>query len=105
MPLLLTTVQVFGLVLSTIHVSVNDLASAPGAFVGPGRGPVYGTRAHSAFRAEVEALRRSNLRAEVSYKNGTPVRYGTKGSVRLDVVEGPIDAPIAVYDFKTVAHD
>jgi len=84
--------------------TADDLTSAAArarATVGPGRGPVYGTRAHSAFRAEVEALGRGNLSTEVSYLNGRVVPYGTRGSVRLDVVEGPLNAPTAIFDFKT----
>jgi hypothetical protein len=65
------------------------------------RGPVYGTRAHTAFAEEVNALGRSDLSTEVSYMNGRIVPYGTKGSVRLDVVEGSPTAPTAVYDLKT----
>lgn len=84
--------------------TADELASAAGrarATVGPGRGPVYGTRAHSAFRAEVEALGNPNLSTEVSYLKGQVVPYGTRGSVRLDVVEGPLTSPTAIYDFKT----
>lgn len=62
---------------------------------------MYGTQAHSAFRAEVAALGRGNLSTEVSYLNGRVVPYGTRGAVRLDVVEGPLNAPTAVFDFKT----
>jgi hypothetical protein len=29
------------------------------------------------------------------------VTRGTRGSVRLDVVEGPLTAPTAIYDLKT----
>lgn len=29
------------------------------------------------------------------------VKYGTKGSVRADAVEGPIDNPTVIYDLKT----
>jgi len=69
--------------------------------VGPGRGSVYGTRVHSAFEVEVNALGKGNIHTEVSYLNGQIVPYGTKGSVRLDVVNGPVNAPISVYDLKT----
>jgi hypothetical protein len=69
--------------------------------VGPGSGPVYGTTVHTAFRAEVKALGNSKLAAEQSYLNGVNVKYGTPGSVRLDVVEGPVNNPTAVFDLKT----
>jgi hypothetical protein len=69
--------------------------------IGPGRGPVYGTKVHSAFEREVNALGKNDVHTEVSYLNGQVVPYGTKGSVRLDVVNGPVNAPTAVYDLKT----
>ena len=71
--------------------------------VGEGSGSVYGTAAHSAFKAGVEALGNANLRTEVSYLNGEVVRYGTPGSVRLDVVEYAADGRtiLGVYDLKT----
>jgi len=56
---------------------------------------------HSAFESKVQGLGRANLNTEVSYMNGNLVRRGTKGSVRLDVVEGDPWSPTAVYDLKT----
>jgi len=56
---------------------------------------------HSAFQAEVEALGRTDLTPEVSYRNGEIVKRGTSGSIRLDVVEGPVKTPTAIYDLKT----
>jgi hypothetical protein len=49
----------------------------------------------------VRALGRSDLHTEVNYLNGRPVSGNTRGSVRLDVVEGPLDNPAAIYDLKT----
>ena len=49
----------------------------------------------------MEGLGNSNLSTEVSYMNGQVVSYGTKGSIRVDVVEGSADAPSAAYDLKT----
>ena len=68
--------------------------------VGPGRGSTYGTQVHSAFEEEVAALGR-DVHTEVSYLNGRVVPRGTMGSVRLDLVKGPLGAPTAVYDLKT----
>jgi RHS repeat-associated protein len=82
----------------------DDLAGAASrarAAVGEGSGPVYGTRVHTAFESEVNSLGNSSLSTEVSYLNGQVVPRGTPGSVRLDVVNGPLDAPLAVYDLKT----
>lgn len=69
--------------------------------VGSGRGPVYGTKVHSAFEPEVKALGRNNLAVEQSYLNGELVPRGTRGSVRADVIEGPLYSPTAIYDLKT----
>jgi hypothetical protein len=84
--------------------TADDLAAAAdraGQTMGPGSGPAYGTKFHSEFETEVNALGNANLSTEVSYLNGLVVLRGTAGSVRLDVVEGPLDAPTAVYDLKT----
>jgi hypothetical protein len=45
---------------------------------------------------------RLDLSPEVQYKNVLPYESGdgVKGSVRLDVVKGPVSAPTAVYDSK-----
>lgn len=42
-----------------------------------------------------------NLTTEQSYLNGNLVSCGTPGSVRLDVVEGPLDSPKCCYDPET----
>lgn len=66
----------------------DELAGGAGravSTVGLGRAAAYGTRAHAAFEAEVNALGRSDLATEVSYLNGRVVPRGTAGSVRLDV--------------------
>lgn len=79
-----------------------DAATRAGSTVGAGRGALYGTRVHSAFRAEVNALQLSNIRTEVSYMNGLQVPYGTAGSVRLDAVEFDVNGKILqIFDLKT----
>jgi len=40
------------------------------------------------------------LRTEVSVISGQEFQYGTAGSVRLDVLEGSIRNPTAIYDYK-----
>lgn len=70
---------------------------------GPGKGAVYGTRVHSRFSDIVDSWGDSNFTTEQSYLNGVPVKYGTPGSIRVDVAEGPVESPIAVYDLKTGA--
>ncbi len=69
--------------------------------LGPGSGRIYGTLAHSEFADLVDSLGNPNLSTEISYKGGVQVPYGTPGSIRVDVVEGPLSAPTAVYDLKT----
>ena len=67
-----------------------------------GSGPVAGTKKHSAFTNEVNNLGDSSLRTEVSYLNGEEVPYGTKGSVRFDVIQYDSKGnPVAAWDFKT----
>lgn len=52
------------------------------------------------MRIGFSLLKTPQRRDLVSYRGGMQVRRGLKGSVRLDVVEGKIASPIAVYDFK-----
>jgi RHS repeat-associated protein len=85
---------------ATIDELQGAAAEAKGS-IGPGDGPVYGTKVHSAFESEVNALGNPNLTTEVSYFNGQVVPRGTPGSIRVDVVEGPLNAPTAIYDLKT----
>jgi hypothetical protein len=81
----------------------SGLTGAAGRAVetmGPGQGAAYGTRVHSAFEAEVKALG-GDFSTEVSYLNGQVVPRGTPGSVRLDVVQGQLTSPQAIFDLKT----
>jgi hypothetical protein len=66
--------------------------------VGAGKGPVYGTKVHTAFEKIVKGL---GLKTEQSYLNGVPVKRGTPGSIRVDALEGSIEKPTVVYDLKT----
>ena len=68
-----------------------------------GTGAVAGTHKHTAFAAEVNKLGNPSLRTEVSFLNGEIRKYGTKGSIRFDVVLFNGDTPIAAWDFKTGA--
>jgi RHS repeat-associated protein len=81
------------------EATLTRLATQAVDNVGPGSGAAYGTAVHSEFADLVEAS--TNLSTEVSYKGGQVVEYGTPGSVRVDAVEGPIDAPTCCYDLKT----
>jgi hypothetical protein len=61
---------------------------------------IRGIRIHIDFAAEVRALG-PGFAAEVSYKNGVPVPYGTKGSIRADAVYGPITHPVFAVELKS----
>src|SRR5262249_30260868 len=83
----------------------DDLAAAAARArqtVGKGRGPIYGTKVHAAFRDEVLAMGNPNVRAEVSFMGGIEVDYGVAGSVRLDAVQfGPNGQVSTIFDLKT----
>jgi hypothetical protein len=83
------------------RAQLQQAATRAAQTLGPGKGPVYGTYVHSEFETQVKALGDPNLSSEVSYLNGVRVSRGTPGSVRLDVVEGPLAKPTAAYDLKT----
>jgi len=74
-------------------------AARAGRTMGPGKGPVYGTKFHVEFEKEVNALGYENT--EVAYKNGVEVTPGTPGSVEVDVAIGNRASPQAIYDLKT----
>jgi RHS repeat-associated protein len=90
---------------ATTTSTKNALVSAAKSAVsqmGPGKGPAYGSKVHSVFRREVDALGLSGVKTEVSYLNGVPVPWGTPGSVRLDAVQyGTAGDLLAVFDLKT----
>jgi RHS repeat-associated protein len=89
-----------GLSRESTQQTLQRLANEADAAV-PGQGPVAGTRKHTRFGDLVRNLGRTDLNVERSYLNGLVARRGTRGSIRLDVVEGPLNNPIAVYDLKT----
>lgn len=59
-----------------------------------------GTRIHTEFAATINATG-GLYSAEVSYKDGLVVPYGTAGSVRADGVYGPIISPDYVVELKS----
>ncbi len=85
--------------------STRDILQSLGeeayAAVSRGNGPVNGTLVHSAFEDLVNALGRDDLHTEVNYLNGIAFPRNIAGSIRLDVVEGPLTNPTAIYDLKT----
>ena len=66
-----------------------------------GKGSVVGTKKHSLFKQKVDALGNPNLATEKTFLNGKEVRYGTKGGVRVDVIEYNPNGTVTVYDLKT----
>lgn len=79
---------------------LNNTANKAVEKVGPGKGPIYGTRIHKEFESIIDEYG-GNLSTEVSYFEGKVVPHGTKGSVRLDVVLGDINNPSAIFDLKS----
>jgi hypothetical protein len=63
----------------------------------------YGTLVHSDIKLQVDALGDPTFRAEVPHLKGVEEEqtYGTKGSVRVDVLERRDEATVCVYDIKT----
>jgi RHS repeat-associated protein len=79
----------------------KNLAQQAADKIGPGKGSTHGTKTHSVFQRLVDGLGRGDLKTEVSYKAGEVVKRGTPGSVRVDLVEGPVKSPTVIYDLKT----
>lgn len=65
---------------------MTNIASKVFDDLGEGSGPVYGTKAHSAFAKAANGLKIGDnvVRTEVSYLNGEIVKHRTKGSARID---------------------
>ncbi|MBW8311224.1 MAG: putative Ig domain-containing protein [Rhizobium sp.] len=86
--------------------SIATRADDWGVRQGLGNGPVAGTLKHGYAEALLNRYQRMfgdrGLSAEVRYVNGNPWRPGDPilGSVRLDVVEGPLTSPTHVWDYK-----
>lgn len=53
------------------------------------------------FNQKVDALGNPNLATEKTFLNGQEVSYGTKGGVRVDVIEYNANGTVTVYDLKT----
>jgi RHS repeat-associated protein len=78
-----------------------EAADASVTKLGPGSGPVYGTRAHTEFANIIKSWGDPNFRTEVTYFMGKVKPYGYPGGIRVDVVLGDLDSPRAVFDLKT----
>jgi RHS repeat-associated protein len=62
---------------------------------------VWGTHVHTAMRNTIKGLNLPGVGTEVSYRAGQIVDYGTRGSVRLDVVITQGRQVLQVFDLKT----
>ena len=80
---------------------VQQAANIAQRTVGSGRGAAYGTRVHTEFAKQVQRTSRGRIQTEVSYRNGSVVPRGTRGSVRVDAVRGRPERPKEIWDLKT----
>jgi hypothetical protein len=86
-------------------VFLKDIATRAENRIG-GTGRVAGTLKHTYATRMIKHYQNmfgqvgGGLESEQSYYLGRIVKWGTRGSVRLDVVEGNLQSPVAVYDFK-----
>ncbi len=56
---------------------------------------------HTNLKSQINNLRNPIFRAEVSYVKAREEDYGTKDSIRIDVLENVGDGTVCVYDIKT----
>jgi len=61
----------------------------------------YGTAVHENLKAQIKGLEDPNFVAETSYLKSVDAGYGTRGSVRIDVLENVGNGIVCVYDIKT----
>lgn len=87
--------------INEIAAILQNAAKEAAAALGPGQGHVYGTHMHSKWVEILGRLKRSDLHFEVSYLHGFKVTYGQRGAIRVDVVFGDENNPIAIFDLKT----
>jgi RHS repeat-associated protein len=80
---------------------LTGLKTQAQAIVPQGTGHVYGTHVHKAFADLIGTMGRSDLWAEVSYAGRRVVKYGYRGSVRVDAILGSRERPIAKFALKT----
>lgn len=91
----------YGYGYETVSQSLQRCADIANAAI-PGNGHVVGTLKHTIFKNSVLDLGDSSLQTEVSFLNGKKVDYGTKGSIRFDVIQFDSNGmPICAWDFKT----
>lgn len=85
----------------SVQSELETAASSASASI-EGTGHVVGTHKHAVFSSNVNDLNIRQIATEISYMDGVVVPYGTKGSIRFDVLlfdEGGI--PVMAWDYKT----
>lgn len=86
---------------------LEELSRKAADIVGPGKGPVYGTHVHGALedlikQGVLDEVLPEGMRAEISYvPNGEEANYGTKGSIRVDIIYEVGSDTVYVYELKT----
>jgi hypothetical protein len=63
----------------------------------------YGTAVHTLVKRQVDALEDPDFRAEISFEKSkvADVNYGTKNSIRIDILEMAPNNTVCFYDIKT----
>jgi hypothetical protein len=63
----------------------------------------YGTAVHTLVKRQVDTLEDDSFRAEVSFikSRNADVKYGTKSSIRIDILEKTSNNTVCFYDIKT----
>lgn len=61
----------------------------------------FGDAVHLNIKNQIDSLRDSNFRAEISHINSGETRYGRPGSIRIDVLERTGSGIVCAYDIKT----
>jgi hypothetical protein len=87
--------------IDAVKKELEELAAVVAETVGEGKGRFYGTEVHSEFKKVIDALEMKDVFTEKSYLAGEAAKYGTKDSIRADLVVGPLKEPMAVFDLKT----
>lgn len=86
---------------------LEELSRQAADIVGPGKGPVYGTHVHSTLADLIEQgvlddVLPKGMRAEISYvPTGDVANYGTKGSIRVDIIYDVDPETVYIYELKT----
>jgi hypothetical protein len=75
-----------------------ELAKREGNYVTASQ---YGTQVHTNLKDQIDALDDGNFVAERSYIKSNIEDYGTRGSVRVNILEKVGNDTVCVYDIKT----